>query len=94
MDNGNTSTGGGNKLTGSIVWNHKQQQHLQLSAPAALAAAIRPAVISASAAALTMAIPALAVVPTVVLNPKRDDRRLSGPHSGQGTSGRRGVAEE
>ncbi|GFO10576.1 hypothetical protein PoB_003708100 [Plakobranchus ocellatus] len=57
MDNGNTSTGGGNKLTGSIVWNHKQQQRLQLRAPA-----IIPAVISASAAAWTMAIPALAVV--------------------------------
>ncbi|GFO16622.1 hypothetical protein PoB_004312700 [Plakobranchus ocellatus] len=40
MDNGNTITGGGNKPRGSIVWNHKQQQHLQLRAPAALAAAI------------------------------------------------------
>ncbi|GFO05883.1 histone-lysine N-methyltransferase SETMAR [Plakobranchus ocellatus] len=67
MDNGNTSTGGGNKLRGPIVWNHKQQQHLQLRAPSALAAAIIPAVISASAAAWTMAIPALAVVPTVAL---------------------------
>ncbi|GFO27253.1 hypothetical protein PoB_005375800 [Plakobranchus ocellatus] len=51
MDNGNNSTGGSNKLTGSIVWNHKQQQHLRLLAPAALAAAIIPAEISASAAA-------------------------------------------
>ncbi|GFO04833.1 hypothetical protein PoB_003133800 [Plakobranchus ocellatus] len=40
MDIGNTSSGGSNKLTGSKVWNHKQQQHLQLRAPAALAAAI------------------------------------------------------
>ncbi|GFO14067.1 hypothetical protein PoB_004057200 [Plakobranchus ocellatus] len=45
MDNGNNSIGCGNKLTGSIVWNHKQQQHLQLRAPAALAAAIIPSVI-------------------------------------------------
>ncbi|GFO28197.1 hypothetical protein PoB_005470200 [Plakobranchus ocellatus] len=67
MGNGNTNTGGGSKLTGSIVWNHKQQQHLQPRAPAALAAAIIQAVISASAAAWTMAIPALAVVPTEVL---------------------------
>ncbi|GFO45389.1 hypothetical protein PoB_007189400 [Plakobranchus ocellatus] len=68
MDNGNTSSGGSNKLTGSKVWNHKQQQHLQLCAPAALAAALIQALISASAAAWTMAIPALAVVPTVVLS--------------------------
>ncbi|GFO22413.1 hypothetical protein PoB_004891800 [Plakobranchus ocellatus] len=67
MDNGNISTGGGNKLRGSIVWNLKQQQHLQLRAPAAFTAAIIPTVISVSAAAWTMAIPALAVVPTVVL---------------------------
>ncbi|GFN76434.1 hypothetical protein PoB_000294000 [Plakobranchus ocellatus] len=69
IDNGNNSTGGGNKLRGSIVWNHKQQQHLQLRAPIALAAAIIHAVISAaaSAAAWTMELPALAVVPTVVL---------------------------